>query len=159
MLNPIKSLITSSATAQVAPDLLKALAILSDRAVRRSAVDQEDLKPFSKSEKKASFLKVINKPIIYKFFQNFTNHRQKTNRTLLLSHRTYPSILKYKDLPVSLDTGKLENKIVLISSASLYEISGSHLFRTTTEIQSGPDTFDKSRLVMSFLTNLGVNEY
>ena len=41
----------SSATARVAPDLLKALAILSDTTVRRSAVDREDLKPYWKSEK------------------------------------------------------------------------------------------------------------
>ena len=33
------------------PDLLKATAILSDTTVRRSAVDQEDLKPYWKSEK------------------------------------------------------------------------------------------------------------
>ena len=39
------------ATAQVAPDLLKALAILSDTTVRRSVVDREDLKPYWKSEK------------------------------------------------------------------------------------------------------------
>ena len=31
---------------KVAPDLLKALAILSDTNVRRSAVDREDLKPY-----------------------------------------------------------------------------------------------------------------
>ena len=34
----------SSATAGVAPDLLKALGILSDTTVRRYAVDQEDLR-------------------------------------------------------------------------------------------------------------------
>ena len=34
----------SSAKAPVAPDLLKALTILSDATVRRSAVDREDLK-------------------------------------------------------------------------------------------------------------------
>ena len=45
-----KALDISSATARVAPDLLKALAILSDTTVRRSAVDQEDLKPYWKSE-------------------------------------------------------------------------------------------------------------
>ena len=44
-----KTLDISSATAWVAPDLLKALAILSDTTVGRSAVDQEDLKPFWKS--------------------------------------------------------------------------------------------------------------
>ena len=47
MPNPLKSIgyHISSATAPVAPDLLKALAIRSDTTVRRSEVDQEDLKP------------------------------------------------------------------------------------------------------------------
>ena len=45
----------SSATSCVAPDLLKALAILSDTTVQRSAVDQEDLKPYWKLEKKPHF--------------------------------------------------------------------------------------------------------
>ena len=31
-------------------------------------------------------------------------------------------------------------------------------FRNTTEIQSGPDAFDESRFVMTFLTILGVME-
>ena len=52
-----KALDISSATARVAPDLLKALAILSDTIVRRSAVDWEDLKPYSKSEKRPHFSK------------------------------------------------------------------------------------------------------
>ena len=47
-----KALDISSATAQVAPDLLKALAILSDTTVKRSAIDQKDLKPYWKSWKK-----------------------------------------------------------------------------------------------------------
>ena len=38
----------------------------------------------------------------------------------------------------------------------MYERSGSQFFRTTTGIQSGPDAFDKSRFVMTFLTILGV---
>ena len=41
----------SNARAPVAPDKWKALAILSNTAVRRSAVDREDLKPYGKSEK------------------------------------------------------------------------------------------------------------
>ena len=41
---------------------------------------------------------------------------------------------------------------MLKSSAIMYENSGSHFFRTNTGIQSGPDAFDKSRLVMAFLT-------
>ena len=38
----------------------------------------------------------------------------------------------------------------------MYESSGSHFFRTTTRIQSGPDAFDELRFVMTFLTILGV---
>ena len=45
----------SSATAQAALDLLKALAILSNTIARRSAVDREDLKPYWKSEKRPHF--------------------------------------------------------------------------------------------------------
>ena len=52
-----KLLDLSSATAQVAPNVLKALAILSDTTVRRSAVDQEDLKQYWKSEKRPHFLR------------------------------------------------------------------------------------------------------
>ena len=46
MPNPVKNLGYIKCTAWVAPDLLKALAILSDRTVRRSAIDPEDLKPY-----------------------------------------------------------------------------------------------------------------
>ena len=52
---PSKVLDISSATARVALDLSKALAILSDATVRRSAVDQEDLKPYWGSENRPSF--------------------------------------------------------------------------------------------------------
>ena len=47
-----KALDISSATAWIAPDLLKALEILSDTTVRRSAIDWEYLKPYRKSEKR-----------------------------------------------------------------------------------------------------------
>ena len=46
-----KALDLSGVTSHVAPDLLKAQAILSDTTVSRSAVDREDLKRYSKSEK------------------------------------------------------------------------------------------------------------
>ena len=54
-----------------------------------------------------------------------------------------------------------EKKILsdtLNNSASVYESSGSQLFRTTTGILSKPDVFDTSRLIVTFLTNLGVTE-
>ena len=41
----------SSATAWVGTDILKALAIPSDRTAKRPAVHWEDLKPYWKSEK------------------------------------------------------------------------------------------------------------
>ena len=41
-------------------------------------------------------------------------------------------------------------------SARTYERSGLQFFRTTTGLQSGLDTFYKSRLVVTFLTMLGV---
>ena len=50
-----KALDISSAIVRVAPDLLKALAILSDTTVRGSAVDREDLQPCWKSEKRSHF--------------------------------------------------------------------------------------------------------
>ena len=40
----------------------------------------------------------------------------------------------------------------------MYESSGSKFFRSTTGIQLGPDAFDESRFVMTFLTILGVTE-
>ena len=40
----------------------------------------------------------------------------------------------------------------------MYESSDSQFLRTTTAIQSGPDAFDESRFVMTFLTILGVME-
>ena len=47
-------------------------------------------------------------------------------------------------------------KEILNSSATMYETLGSQFFRTTTAIQSGPETFEESRLVMSFSNNLAV---
>ena len=51
---------------------------------QKSAVDREDLKPYWKREK-ATFLYVINKPTIYKFFKDFTNDSKKTNMAVVFS--------------------------------------------------------------------------
>ena len=40
----------------------------------------------------------------------------------------------------------------------MYESSGLQYFRNTTGIHSGPDAFDESRFVTTFLTILGVME-
>ena len=38
----------------------------------------------------------------------------------------------------------------------MYENSKPEFFRTTTGIQSGPDVFDKSKLIMTFILNFNV---
>ena len=74
----LKALDVSSATAQVASDLLKALTILSDRIVRRSAVDQEDLRPYWKSEKIPHFSRWST----ILLFKSFSKTLPITERTL-----------------------------------------------------------------------------
>ena len=51
----LKVLDVSSATAGVAPHLLKAIAILPDTTIKRSAVGREVVKPYWKSDKKPHF--------------------------------------------------------------------------------------------------------
>ena len=65
-----KALDISSATARVDPDLLKALAILSDITAKRSAVNQEDLLTILEIRKKWSRILLFTS-----FFKDFTNHR------------------------------------------------------------------------------------
>ena len=103
------------------------------------------LKAILKIRKKATFLQVI-KQSCYMFFKDFTNHRKKTNRVRVFSCRPYPNILKYRD-----DW----RKPLTIWKTRLF---WTQFFRTTTGIQSGPNAFNKSRLVMTFLTILGVTE-
>ena len=49
-------------------------------------------------------------------------------------------------------------KYFWIRNAGMHESLGSQFLRITTGIQSGPDTFDESKFVMTFLTILGVTE-
>ena len=55
MPKPVQALDISSARAQVAPNLLKALAILTYTTIRRFAFEREDQKPNWKSEKRPHF--------------------------------------------------------------------------------------------------------
>ena len=68
----------SSAAAQVAPDLLKAVAILLDLTIRRSAVDQEELKPYWKSAKRPHFSRWST----ILLFTSFSKTLQTTERRL-----------------------------------------------------------------------------
>ena len=67
--------------------------------------------------------------------------------------RLFPNIIKYKDHNETFQQSEKEDsfRLLLKISASMKVISGSQLFRITTRIQSGPDTCDKSRVVMTFL--------
>ena len=63
--NLSKVLDTSSATAQVPPSLLKALAIILVATLRKSAVDQEVLNLYlTWKQKRGHISRMINKPII-----------------------------------------------------------------------------------------------
>ena len=57
------------------------------------------------------------------------------------------------------ESGKQDSfRHILKSTCSKYESSNPHFFRSTTRIKSEPEAFDESRLVMNFLTNVGVTE-
>ena len=85
-----KALDISSPAAGAAPYLLKTLAIVSDTTVRRSAVDQEDLKAYRKSEKKPALLQVINNLIIYKFFKDISNYIKMNSKAESFSCAPFP---------------------------------------------------------------------
>ena len=119
-----KALHIPSATAQVAPVLLKILAILSDICdwVTRPRAILE-------IRNKTTYLLVTNKPIIYKFLKDFTYYRKKTDMTVGFSCRPFHNILNYRDHRWDLPTiWKTTYWHILKSSASMF-------FRTTTGIQ------------------------
>ena len=101
---------------------------------------------------------MINNPIICKFFKDLTER--------ILTGWQFLAI----DLsPTFLNTGTTDETFqqsvkqdplrhLLKSSTNMKESKGAQFFRTTTGIQSGPDTFDKSRFIMTLFTILGVTE-
>ena len=157
---PSKALDMSSAAAWVAPDLLKALASLSDTTVRRSAVDQEDLKLYWKSKKLPDFSKWSTIPLFKSFSKILLTTERRLTGQYFLAIDFYPTFLNTGTTNDPFQhSGKQDSfRHILKSSASMYESSGSQFVRTTTGIQSGPDAFDKSRFVMTFLTILRVTE-
>ena len=102
---------------------------------------------------------MINNPIIYKFFKYFTNHSKETNQAVVAVDLS-PTILNTGTIDETFQQSGKQGSFrhILKSSASMYESSGPHFFRATTGRQSGPDAFDDSRFVMTFLTILGVLE-
>ena len=129
----------ASARARIAPDLLKALAILSETTVRRSAINWKDQRPYRKSEKGPHFCRWSASLLFTSsFFKDFFNNR-KTNMVVDL----FPSFLNTGTINKTFQQSWKQDSLrqILKNSASMYEISGSHFFRTTG-IQSEPDAFD-----------------
>ena len=148
-----KTLDISSATAPVAPDL----AILSDTTVRRSVVDREDLEQYWNSKKGTHFSRWSAILLFTKTL--LTTERRLTGRQFL-AEDFYPTFLNtgITDETSQQSVKQDSFRHILKSSANMYESSGSQFFRTTTGMQWGPDVFDESRLVMTFVTILGVME-
>ena len=78
--NPVKGLGYIKFYSSKSPDLLKCLEILSDITLRGSAVDREDLKPDSKSEKKCHISLGDQQPY---YWQAFESLPQKTKKLKL----------------------------------------------------------------------------
>ena len=76
MPNPVESPWYINCYSSSSPRPVKALAILSDTTARGSAIDQEYLKPYWKSEK-----------------GHTSNHRKKTKKTVVFSSRPFPTFL------------------------------------------------------------------
>ena len=142
-----KALDISSVTAQVVPDLLKALLILSDTIVRRSAVHRENLKPYWKSERRPHFSKWPTS-LLFKSFSKIllTTERRLTGWQFLVVLLS-PIFLNIKITSETFEQSEKQDSFIHIlnSSGTMYESSGSQFFRITTGTQSGPDAFDKSK--------------
>ena len=133
MPSSVKSLGYIKCYTQVAPDLLIALAIISDTTVRRSAVDREDLMPYWKSEKRPHFSRQSS-------FQRLTTERRLTMSWFLVADLSPTFLNTGTTHETCLQFRKQDSfRHILKSSPSMYETSGSQIFRITTGIQSGPN--------------------
>ena len=84
--HPIKSFGYIKCQSLSSPKPIKSLAILSDATCQKVCSWSGEPEIILEIRKEATFLEVINKPILCKFFKDFTNHKKKTNLS--------PNILK-----------------------------------------------------------------
>ena len=87
---------------------------------------------------------MINNPIILSFSKTLlTTERRLTGREFLAVELS-PTFLNTGTIDETFQqSGKQDSfRQILKGSASMCESSGQQFFRTTTGIQSGPDTFD-----------------
>ena len=97
-------------------------------------------------------------PIICKFFKDFTNRRKNTVRQFLAVRFSLTLSNTETTFETLQQSGKRDSfKCILKSQASMYP-SCLQFFRITTGTQWEKDIFDKSSLVMTYLTNLEVTE-
>ena len=99
--------------------------------------------PYWKSEERPHFL-------WWSISLSFTNFSKVLNLSsmFLNTETTYDTLLK---------SGKADS-CILKSWTNMYATSALHFIRTTIGIQSGPNVFEKSMLVMTLLTNLQVRK-
>ena len=98
MLTPVRNLWYIKCYSSGSPDLLKALSILSDTTVRRSAVYQENLKPYPKSEKKKDQTSLGDQQAYYlQVLQRLYWSQKDNNNVVVFSSRPFPNTLKYRD--------------------------------------------------------------
>ena len=89
---------------------------------------------------------MINNPIIYKFFENFTNRKKRPTGRYFLAVYLSTMFLNTRNNDETFQQSRKQDSFrhILQSSASMYESQDSHFFRTTTKIQSVLDAFDES---------------
>ena len=146
MPNTVKNLGSIKCHSSSSPKPVNALGILSDTTVRQSAVDQQVLKPYWKSEKRTHFSRRLTILLLIGFSKTLLTIETRLTGQQFLAVDLYPTLL---NMGTTYDTfqqsGKQDSfRQLLRSSASMSESSGSQLFRTITGIQSGSETFDKS---------------
>ena len=61
------------------------------------AIEMMQKPQYNLEEKVAIILKVIDNPIVYKFFRDFTNHKKKNNRVVDFSCTLLANAIKYSN--------------------------------------------------------------
>ena len=125
MSNTVESLVNTNCYSSIS-FILKAIAVLSNTTVRRSAINQKDLKPYWKPQKRHTSLG-DQQAFIYKFLKDFTNHRKNTNRAVVFAMYLSPTFLNTGTTDETLQQSGKQNvsSLKLKSSPTMYESSGS----------------------------------
>ena len=101
--------------------------------------------------KRATFIKLFSNSFIYKYFNQFSNHKKKTKKVTIFSRRPLHNVLNtWTTVEAFHHSGKQDSlRQILKNLVSMYASSGSQFFRTIDGIQSGPNTLGESKLVVT----------